>query len=462
MLDDQVKQEREGSDVSQTYTPSTRTEQLQGLIARLSTSYNEVSRDKTGRIIRTARSRQNILGHNLALYESWLDEAHRYFRGITNQKEALTYASEWVLDNYYIIRQAIQQIEEDLPFGYFNQLPRLENSSYQGFPRIYAIARDILAYQHYLLDPIELESVLIQCQDNITLTMGELWALPIFLRYGLIEFLAQTLIEVIQPAIMPKLPILDPQLHRKELPFSETVTTNGDAANNNNIANIILSLRTISEQNWSDFFESISCLERTLRKDPAGIYPRMDFKTRDIYRKEIEVLSIATGLEESNLAEITIDLAGSTDHVGEFLLGKKRPILEQNIGFQPDFKTSFKRFIFRHATVVYLSAIFALTILILAAFFLAARLPELVRNIPLGSGEFQWDAALLIGGVPVQWIAAIILSMVLLIPGMTVSTSLINWLITLLIKPSMLPKLDFKDEIPETHATLITKKLIRW
>jgi hypothetical protein len=111
MLDDQVKQEREGSDVSQTYTPSTRTEQLQGLIARLSTSYNEVSRDKTGRIIRTARSRQNILGHNLALYESWLDEAHRYFRGITNQKEALTYASEWVLDNYYIIRQAIRILQ---------------------------------------------------------------------------------------------------------------------------------------------------------------------------------------------------------------------------------------------------------------------------------------------------------------------------------------------------------------
>jgi hypothetical protein len=153
--------------------------------------------------------------------------------------------------------------------------------------------------------------------------MGELWALPIFLRYGLIEFLAQTLIEVIQPAIMPKLPILDPQLHRKELPFSETVTTNGDAANNNNIANIILSLRTISEQNWSDFFESISCLERTLRKDPAGIYPRMDFKTRDIYRKEIEVLSIATGLEESNLAEITIDLAGSTDTLVSFSLGRK-------------------------------------------------------------------------------------------------------------------------------------------
>ena len=96
-----------------------------------------------------------------------------------------------------------------------------------------------------------------------------------------------------------------------------------------------------------------------------------------------------------------------------------------------------------------------LTILILAVFFLAARLPDLINNFPLGAGNPQWDAAILIGGVRVQWIAAIILSLVLLIPGMTVSTSLVNWLITLLIKPSMLPKLDFKDEIPEPYGTLI-------
>ena len=395
------------------------------------------------------------MGDNLALYESWLEEAHSYFRGITSQKESLTYASEWVLDNYYIIRQAIQQIEEDLPSGYYNQLPTLKNSPYQGFPRIYAIARDILAYQHLLLDPIELQSILIQFQNKYPLTMGELWALPIFLRYGLIEFLSQALVAAIQPAIPPKLPISDPSSQTPLETFQVTESANGDAANNNNIANIILSLRTISEQNWSDFFESVSCLEITLRKDPAGIYPRMDFKTRDIYRKEIEILSIATGLEENDLAEITVELASSNDHVGEFLLGKKRPILEKKIGYQPDSKVSFRRFIFRHSTIVYLSAIFVLTILILASFFLTARLPYLINNFPLDAGNPQWDAALLIGGVRVQWIVAIILSLVLLIPGMTVSTSLVNWLITLLIKPSMLPKLDFKDEIPEPYGTLI-------
>jgi len=357
MLEDSAKLAGEDSNVSQTFTTPTRTEQLQELIGRLSTNYNEVSRDKTGRIIRTTKSRHNILAHDLALHESWLEEAHSYFRGITSQKESLTYASEWVLDNYYIIRQAIQQIEKDLPYGYYNQLPRLKNNPYMGYPRIYAIARDILVYQHLLLDPIELQSVLLQFQEKYPLTMGELWALPIFLRYGLIEYLSQGLVTAIQPETPPKLPNIDPILQTQRESDQVLDSVNDDAVNNNNIANIILSLRTISEQNWSDFFESVSCLERTLRKDPAGLYPQMDFKTRDIYRKEIEVLSIETGYDENDLGEITINLSLPNEHVGEVLLGTKRPILERKIGLQPDVRTSFKRFIFSHATLIYLSTI---------------------------------------------------------------------------------------------------------
>ena len=76
----------------------------------------------------------------------------------------------------------------------------------------------------------------------------------------------------------PNLPAVVPQLPGTGDPLSAWETAAGEAANNDSIANIILSLRTISEQNWSDFFESVSCLEQTLREDPAGIYPQMDFQ----------------------------------------------------------------------------------------------------------------------------------------------------------------------------------------
>ena len=45
--------------------------------------------------------------------------------------------------------------------------------------------------------------------------------------------------------------------------------------------------------------------------------------------------------------------------------------------------------------------------------------------------------------------------LLLLIPALTVSVSLINWLITLVIPPRVLPKMDFEDSIPADCKTLV-------
>jgi len=44
-----------------------------------------------------------------------LEKAYVYFRDSSQRDLTLTLGSEWVLDNYYIIRQALLQIDEDLP-----------------------------------------------------------------------------------------------------------------------------------------------------------------------------------------------------------------------------------------------------------------------------------------------------------------------------------------------------------
>ena len=426
------------------------------------------------------------------MYESWLAEAHRYFREASQQKVPLTYASEWVLDNYYIIRQALQQIEEDLPFSFYEELPRLTNEPLKDFPRIYAIARAVLSYQHLLLEPVDLQTILIQFQERVPLTMGELWALPTFLRYGLIEFLAHELVTTIHPANPPELPAEFPQIPGISNPFSPRDTAAGSSEDNEGVANIILSLRSISEQDWSNFFESVSRLEQTLRKDPAGIYCLMDFKTRDIYRKEIEKLSMATGRDENELAEIVLELARSskkdffvpspetseiiqtpispispgsdkspanqdypesTDsntHVGEFLLGKSRPVLEKQIGYKLDLITTFKRWVFHHASGFYLFCVLLLTTLILLFILL-----EIPGSNPQGILNSSWSIARTPGNAPLKWIVGILLAITLVIPGLTIATSLVNWLITLVIHPHILPKLDFKNGIPNPFQTLV-------
>jgi cyclic beta-1,2-glucan synthetase len=497
MPGERTNQAREHDFVSSANSSASKTEQIQELINALESNYREASWGKQGPLFKTALPGRDLPGRNLKLYESWLGEAHRYFSEASHQEMSLTYASEWVLDNYYIIRQTLQQIEEDLPSGYYKQLPKLTDGPLKDFPRIYAIARAVLLYQRFLLDPIELQTILIQFQERVPLTMGELWALPTFLRYSLIEFLSNALVEAIRPSKLPNLPAAIPNLPGTDEHLLTLETAAGEVANNDSIANTILSLRAISEQDWSDFFESVSCLERTLREDPAGVYPRMDFKTRDLYRKEIEALSFATGRDENELAEITLSLARSAvsdrpavlqeemaadsaavidapskldeathfpdaavsarpvAHVGEYLLGKGRAALEQQIGYQPDAKTAFRRWVFLHASAFYFSCVLLLTFVILLLFSLSAHLPELLGAAPVSFGSSPWNAMRYTGGIPVQWIVVILLAIALLVPVLTVATSLINWLITLMIQPRILPKLDFKHEIPEPFQTLV-------
>ena len=318
-----------------------------------------------------------------------------------------------------------------------------------------------------------------------------------FLRYSLIEFLAHALAAIIHPPKQPNLPALVSQKLRSDDLLLSGEAFTGETSNSDSVANIILSLRLISKQNWSDFFESVSFLERALREDPAGMYSRMDFKTRDLYRKEIEALSFATGIEQKELAEIAIGLAHSSvsdgpsdllkdvesgsipakgtqpgldgrantldepsltqhaGHVGEFLIGKGRAALEQRIGYHPDVKTTLQRWGFRHASAVYLSSILVLTILIYATISIAANLPTLSRGVSHSFNDLPWAATQFIGNAQLQWAVLIFLLLALLIPVLTVATSLINWLVTLFVKPRILPKLDFKKGIPDSFKSLV-------
>ncbi|MBW6473736.1 MAG: hypothetical protein K0B14_11460, partial [Anaerolineaceae bacterium] len=433
-------------------------EQMNELDSRLVKSY------QNARVFTSKPGKMAVLGEEeIKLYSAWLDKAHTYFREATNKGNSLTFASEWMLDNYYIIKRTFQQISQDIPTSFYNQLPKLIDNSLKNLPRIYVIGCAELSSQQYLLNMEDMQDTLIKVQENMTLTMGELWALPIFLRYRLIQILAHVLVSVIQPESPPDLPTLFTPPDGKIEPISTINATSGDSSVSGMVANIILSLRTISEKDWNDFFESVSHVEQILRKDPAGIYPLMDFKTRDMYRKKIELLSFSSGLEEKEISEIILNLASEYDknekefagisstnnkfvslpynleqHVGDYLLGESRAVLETKIGYHPNLKTVFKRWVKKHASTLYLGSILLFALIFLLVLFL----------VLFQSVFFQVATSL-------QKVSVLILSILLLIPILNVSTNLINWLITLSIKPHILPKLLFKEEIPEPFKTLV-------
>ena len=372
--------------------------------------------------------------------EVLLHDAYQRFAETSEVQLALSYAAEWLLDNFYTVRQALRQVREDMPEGYYRRLPKLATSHLEGYPRIYAIAREIIKHceSHLNLDRVAL---FVQAYQRVTpLTTGELWALPTMLRLGILEILTQTVVRIIElpppqkrggethPAFVP-------------LPHERCPEPVEGLADETVVANCILSLRTLATQDWEAFFENVSRVEQVLRCDPANVYARMDFDTRDRYRGVIEELAQATGRDEEVIARETIRLAEETErseerpsrtnHIGFYLLDAGRAQLEARLDYRPSWGTRLRRRLFGHPTPVYLSTITLLTLVIL-----------------LG---LVWYA-LVAGGTPVQLIGV---GLLVLLPATAVAVNLVNLLITHTVPPRVLPRLDFQEGIPAECSTMV-------
>src|SRR6266581_3161356 len=134
------------------------------------------------------------------------------------------------------------------------------------------------------------------------------------------------------PAVMPVFEWLEKHLTRQGVTIEEVVHEEHrrQAAAQVTVGNIITSMRLLSTLDWKDFFETVSLIDPELAKDPAGIYARMDFATRDRYRHAIERISKGAKKTELEIARAALQLAEaeraanedpSHAHVGYSLVG---------------------------------------------------------------------------------------------------------------------------------------------
>ncbi len=371
-----------------------------------------------------------------------LEAAYQAFAHPTAKELAYSSAAEWTLDNYYIIQQSLRQIKEDLPPDYYLELPRLdEDNDYQGFPRVYALAHTFCLQEKCQLEHQRIQRFILAYQEVTPLTMGELWALPLMLRLVILESLTQALNRLTDTGLATDEP----------LPAALICTC--DLSDEEAVANCVLSLRMLASQNWSIFFETVSQVEQVLRQDPVGLYGQMDFETRDHYRKVIEELALGSQQVEGLVAQIAVQLAENhvayhhsvaaeeavwagleqprLAHVGYYLLDKGRDSLEKQIGYQPDRSQQFSRTLLAHPTLVYVGGIVGLTSLLTAAALLYA--------ISTGGNFIQ----------------LILVGCLSLMPASAMAVSLVNWLVTMLMRPRVLPKLDFSEGVPPQCRTMV-------
>ncbi len=141
------------------------------------------------------------LQRRLASNAAVLLEVYRANAAVLEAGGEVAPAAEWLLDNYHIVEAQIREIRDDLPPGYYRQLPKLAGGPFAGYPRVFSLAWAYVAHCDSYFDPDVLRRYLVAYQQVQPLTIGELWAVAISLRIILVENLRRLADQITSGAI---------------------------------------------------------------------------------------------------------------------------------------------------------------------------------------------------------------------------------------------------------------------
>jgi cyclic beta-1,2-glucan synthetase len=114
-------------------------------------------------------------------------QCYRDIAAVIRDEGVTTPAAEWFVDNFHIVDAVVRQVREDLPRGFYRQLPKLAEDPLQGYPRVLGLAWAFVAHTDSRFEPETLQRFVRRFQRVQPLTIGELWAVPIALRIVLVE-----------------------------------------------------------------------------------------------------------------------------------------------------------------------------------------------------------------------------------------------------------------------------------
>lgn len=438
-------------------------------------------------------ARKHVVGKSSRQYFSLENRMNKNFRFITtvykdlneysNARSSVTPAAEWLLDNFYIVEEQVKEIRQNLSRKYYSQLPRLKSGSLKGYPRVYAIALELVSHTDGRFDDKQLIGFISAYQTQSLLSNGELWAIPMMVRMALIEHirrvcerisasqqqwhkaekLAEQLLSykegkpeellAIAKENMRQLENIDssygehllnmlkkhgieiaPIIHYIDERLSEQHTTSESithlehkeqASRQVSMGNSITSLRFISTLDWKIIFEELSQVEYILRQDPEGIYPKMDFSSRDSYRHEVEKLSKKLKVSEVKVARKLIECAVEGEkHIGYYLFREEKEKLLNRIGHSG------------------MSINSPATLYFFSLFSIAAIIVLLLLNYAYKAGATGFWA---LAGI----------TFALMIPSIDIAVSTVNWIFVHIKPPAFLPKLELKEGIPEDSASVV-------
>ncbi|MBI5879881.1 MAG: hypothetical protein HZB53_19720 [Chloroflexi bacterium] len=451
-----------------------------------------------------ARTRGQRLLKRLADNGRALQRARRLFSADASAGRTTTPATEWLLDNYYIVQQQLLEIERDLTRTYLQELPLAANAYGSEYPRVYGIALELIAHGDSRLDADSIVRFVSAYQTVAPLSIGELWAVAIMLRLGLIENLrrlaarsldmrrsradalswaerilaarpspapaldaafgplAHTLastepafgIHLLQalrdadPAHRPVIQWLEERLATSEQSVEAVVHAEHlrGAADQVSVGHVITSLRALAAIDWPTLIERMSLVDQILRDDPVGVYARMDFATRDTYRHAVERIGKRSRFDPAR--------AANEQAVARYALAlARRPAdteRRRHIGYyligagrsQVEEAAGYRPTLHEHITRLVLAhaALFYVGLIVLVTFGL------ILSILAYAAGAT---------GVAPEPTLLVLAALMGLIPASAIAVSVVNQTISVEAETLPLPKLEFQDGLPPECRTMV-------
>jgi cyclic beta-1,2-glucan glucanotransferase len=325
-----------------------------------------------------------------------------------------------LLGHLMVIRTALRECRQALRSKC--NLPQVTRDNWKApVPRAYAVSVSYLDAADETFDEFQFPIFARAIQEESPLQMKEFWSLKPHLEFALLERIAE-LTENLPTQTSPQFTVLS-------------------AKDPSRLRRCAESLRRVLESNWKKLFEEIDETDKILRTDPLGNYGHMDFESRDAYRAAVANMAARSGYSEHEVAREAIVLARESQnsngfrgraaerrtHVGFYLIGPGQETLKQRIGYRAGFWDKLRSSAVRSPDYFYFLSVevVALGLIVAALTWLDPRPPAI------------WAVALILLAVTE---AAVMIT---------------NTVVTSLLPPKKLPKLDFSKGIPKSCATVV-------
>ncbi len=418
-----------------------------------------------------------------------ITEVYKDINSCARKGRDLTPASEWLLDNYYKVEEQVKEVRQNLTRERLQKLNILKTGVLKGYPRVYAIALELISHTDGRLDQGLLIDFVASYQRYSKLSSAEVWSLSLMTRLALIENIryicdrvhktqrqweaAGKLIEGNKDELLPALmeytkedaelnpsfiehllrrlrkdgidsgdviDLIDEKLFDYGLAVKSLIDQEHkeQASRKISVGNAITSLNMVAVLDWNDIFESLCTVHGILKQDPLGVYSNMDFESRDYYRKLIEKMAKKAKVPQISVARkalgcakeaLDYDDSGREGHIGYYIAGKGRKKLLTLLNHG---RAKGDRF-HNYSVSTYLFIVAFFTFIIMAVFLYYSYFFVAEKSIFLN----------------------LLVAIAVLIPASDMTIGVINRIFTHYIPPGFLPKMEYKDGIPDSARTLV-------